>query len=257
MSILPTSSGAHQRTGASAAAQSAGATPSQLDIIAEVNERAARQLWGRRARRMAALVGGALLLVAALWWFLRSGAALAPAPLRPADAVPAEDLRDTPATVAQDRSADPVAGPTSPDAVAAPAQGALAAPAPTRAPAAPGTEAAAEKRAGKARTDAMQLQQERLQAETQERQLREAEREAQYAREQAEAASRRAAEQAPAPAPSAAEPRPDVRELCAASSNIFSKNFCHARECRKPEHANDAICARLREIEQSRPPGSQ
>jgi type IV secretory pathway VirB10-like protein len=235
------------------------ATPSQLDIIAEINARAARQHRGRWAQRVA-MVGGAVLLGAALWWYMQGGALRAPSPVVQRDPVPAETPRDTPAALAQATPvASAAAGSDLRDPSATPAQGTLAASAPIDATTAPlAGPAAVDKRARMTRARASELQQERSQAETQTRQQRESDREAQQARELADAASRRAAEQAP-PAPNqpAAEPRRDVRGLCSASRNLVSEQFCHSRECRKPEHANDAICVRLREIEQSRQSGSQ
>jgi hypothetical protein len=259
MPSLSTSTVLAQSRATSASAQGSGATPSQLDIIAEINERAARQLWGRRVRRIAVAVGVALLLGVALWWAMYGGAVRAPVTLPPAAALLAETLRDTLTPAVQGTpAASAVAGQALPDVAAAPAQGALTASAPMQAAAVPLNEAAAtDRRARKARTDAPQLQQERSRTQAQEREQREPEREAQQASEPADAASRREAEQAPVPAPSAAEIRPGVRELCSASGNILSRNFCHARECRKPEHANDAVCIRLRELEQARPGGSQ
>jgi hypothetical protein len=260
MPSLPTSPTSRQQPGDSASVQHAAATPSQLDIIAAINDRAARQHQRQRMQRMAVLVGSAVLLAAALWWAAMQGGALlrVPAPPRPTAAAPAaETLRDGPAAAAPTTPAEsPAAGAASPDLAAAPAQGASAASAPMKAAAVPPTNtAAADKRARQARTDMLQLQQERSREEAPPHPLREAGRDAQPARELPEPASPGAAAQAPAPAPSAAEPRPGVRELCSASRNIFSENFCHARECRKPEHANDAVCVRLRDIEQARPSG--
>lgn len=259
MPPLSTSPSPRQPTGASAAVHQSDATPSQLDIIAEINERAARHHRGRRARRIGLLVGGAVLLGAALWWAMQGGAGRARATLPPAAASLTETVRETLAAVAHGTpAASAVTGQAVPDVAAAPAQRALTASAPMASAAAPPPEtAAADKRARKARSDALQVQQERSRAQTQEREQREAEPAAQQASGPADDASPREPEQAPPPAQSAADVRPGVRELCSASSNIFSKNFCHARECRKPEHANDAICIRLREIEQQRPSGSQ
>lgn len=259
MPSLPTSPSPRQPSGASAAMHQSDATPSQLDIIAEINERAARQHRGRRARRIGLLVGGAMLLVAALWWAMQRGVGRAPTTLLPAAASLTETVRETLAAVAHGTpAASGAAGQALPDIAATPAQRALTASAPMAAAAAPPPEtAAADKRARRARGDTLQVQQERSRAQAQEREQREAEPAAQPASGPADAASPREPEQAPPPTQSAAEVRPGVRELCSASSNIFSKNFCHARECRKPEHANDAICVRLREIEQQRPSGSQ
>lgn len=266
MPPLPTPPAPRLRTGASASTHRADATPSQLDIIAEINANAARQHRGRQALRMA-VAGVAVLLAAALWWSMQGGAARAPAPPLPATAVPAETLRDRPAAVAQATpAASAAAVPALPDPAATTAQGALPASAPMEATAVPLAETAAAadrarkaraRREAEARASALQVQQERSRVEAQERQQREAEREAQQARELAEAASRRAAEQAPAPAQPAAEPRRGVREQCSVSGNIFSELFCHSRECRKPEHANDAICIRLREIEEAQRRGGQ
>jgi hypothetical protein len=234
-----------------------GATPSQLDIIAEINARAARQHPGRWAQRVA-VVGGAVLLGTALWWSMQGGALRARSPVVPRDAVPAETLPDRPAARAPAIPAA-AAGPALPDPSATPAQDALAAPVRVETTALPLTGlAAADKRARIDRARALESQQVRSQAEAEERRQREADRGAQQARELADAASRRAAEQAlPASAQPAAELRLDVRGLCSASGNIFSELFCHSRECRKPEHANEVICVRLREIEQSRPSGGQ
>ena len=257
MPPLPKSHAPSQPGGASASMYPPGATPSQLDIIAEVNERAARQHRGRRARRIGLLVGGAMLLGAALWWAWQGGAGRAPTTLLPAAAVLTETVRDTLAAVAHGLpGASAVAGRALPDT--APAQPTPTASAPTEATATPPTDAAAaDKRARKARSDTLQVQQERSRAQAQEREQREAEPATQQASEPAEPARPREAVLVPPPTPAPAEIRPGVRDLCAASGNIFSKNFCHARECRKPEHADDAICIRLREIEQQRPSGSQ
>lgn len=254
MPSSPTPPAPRRRTGASASMHRADATPSQLDIIAEINARAARQHRGRRALWMAVASGAVLLGAAALWWSMQGGTARAPAP-----PLPAETLRDRPAAVAQATPTASVAAVTAlPDPAAAPAKGALPASAPMDAPPVPlvGTPAT-DDRARKARAGALQARQERSRAEATERQQHEAEREAQQARELADAASRRAAEQAPAPAQPAAEPRRGVRERCSGSGNIFSENLCHSRECRKPEHANDAICFRLREIEEAQRRGGQ
>lgn len=257
MPTLPTPPAPRRRTGASTAAHRTDATPSQLDIIAEINARTARHHWGRQAQRMA-VAGGAALLGAALWWFTQGGAAPAPAPPLPASAVPVEQAAP-PASAA--------AVPVTPDPAAAPAQSALPAASAVEVTAAPLAESAAAaddrarkaraRREAEARAAELQVQQERSRAEAQERQQREAEREAQQARELADAANRRAAEQAAAPAQPAAEARRGVRERCSASGNIFSELFCQSRECRKPEHANDALCIRLREIEEAKRGGGQ
>jgi type IV secretory pathway VirB10-like protein len=244
----------------------AGVTPSQLDLIAEVNVRVARQQPGRQTLWVA-FTGGAVLLGVALWWSMQRGAARAPAPPPPAAAVPAETLRDAPAAAAQaSPAASEAAVPAVPDPAAALAQDGFPASAPMEATAAPLAEtASADERARKARArreadaraSALQMQQERSRTEALERQQREAEREAQQARDLADAASRRAAEQTPAPPQPAAEPRRGVRERCSASGNLFSQLMCQSRECRGAEDANDPICTRLREIEEAQRRGGQ
>jgi len=46
--------------------------------------------------------------------------------------------------------------------------------------------------------------------------------------------------------------RRSVREVCSSSGGTLSQQFCHARECRKAEHQDDTVCARLHEIEVAR-----
>ena len=136
MPPLPKSPAPSQPGSSSASMYPSGATPSQLDIIAEINERAARQHRGRRARRIGLLVGGAMLLGAALWWAWQGGAGRAPTTLLPAAAVLTETLRDTLGAGAHGTpGASAVAGQVLPDA--APAQRAPTASAPMEATAAP------------------------------------------------------------------------------------------------------------------------
>jgi len=268
MPSLSTPPAQRPRTGAGAPVHRADATPSQLDIIAETNARAARQHRGRHALQVA-VVGGALLLGVALWWSMQGDAARAPAPPLPAAAVPAATRANRPAALAPATPATRASAvPAVPDpaAAAVAVQGSLPASAPPQVTGVPLAEAAAAddrarkaraRRDAEARAAALLMQQERLRVEAEARQQREAEREAQQARELVDAASRRAAEQAAAPAQPAAEPRRGVREQCSANRNIFSELFCHSRECRKPEHANDAVCIQLREIDEAQRRGSQ
>lgn len=62
-----------------------------------------------------------------------------------------------------------------------------------------------------------------------------------------------APEPAPAPTPSPARPAPvaTVEQRCADSSNFFSRSVCQSRVCADPALAQDPVCRRLREIEQS------
>jgi hypothetical protein len=48
-----------------------------------------------------------------------------------------------------------------------------------------------------------------------------------------------------------------VQDACADQANFISRQMCQARECRRPEHAGEAACVRLSEIEQSRLRGGQ
>ena len=236
----------------------AGAKPSQLDLIAEVNSQAASQHRGHHALHTA-VVSVAVMLLAALWWFTQGGAVRTPVtPASPAAAASGARL-DRSAAVGQ--SALAASAPAElawPDPAAAQTAGALAALAAadvTAASAAVGdgrARTARTRREGEARAAAeLLVQQARLQLEAQDRQQREAEREAQQVRELADAATRAAA-QAPARAQTGAEPPRGVRERCLASGNVVSEFLCHSRECRKPDHASDALCTRLREIEEAR-----
>jgi hypothetical protein len=67
----------------------------------------------------------------------------------------------------------------------------------------------------------------------------------------AEAASPLVMVAAAAPAPQA-RAAAGVRDGCAASGGFIAQQLCHARECRKSQHEGDAVCARLRDIEQTR-----
>lgn len=61
---------------------------------------------------------------------------------------------------------------------------------------------------------------------------------------------------APPPEPVAApQPAPErpktVGESCA-GGNLITRGFCEQRECRRSEHANDPVCAKLKDAEQRR-----
>ena len=76
-----------------------------------------------------------------------------------------------------------------------------------------------------------------------------------------EAARRRAAEQAARAAapvaavapvrPATAPPPRGVAEICA-GRNAISRGICEARECMGSAHADEAVCKRLREIDDRR-----
>ncbi len=73
------------------------------------------------------------------------------------------------------------------------------------------------------------------------------------ARRRAEEAQRARAAAVPAPAPApAAVPQPrGVREICAGRGTI-AEAVCQSRQCAAAEHANDAICRRIREADERR-----
>ena len=221
-------------------------TPSQLDRIAEVNARARRQARGSRGRWLAAVAGAAMLLVLALGWQRDR--------IDESKPVTAQDsIAASPVAVVQSSAASAAAlAPAVPDVAATEAvPQAVAAPA-AAAPLEPAVDRARQLRAkqdAQARAKAVEQEQAlaRSLADEQDRDRREADR----ARELADEASRRAAQAAPIRASPAPEPRRNVRELCSASSNIFSENACLSRECRKPDNQGDPACARLREIEEA------
>jgi type IV secretory pathway VirB10-like protein len=221
-------------------------TPSQLDRIAEVNARARREARRGRGRWLAAVTGAAILLALALGWQHDRIDARKPATAQDRIAAPPV------AAVQPSAASAAVLAPAVPDVAAAePAPQAVAASAAV-APPQPAVDRARQLRAkqdAQARAKAVEQEQAlaRSLADEQDRQRREADR----AREQADEASRRAAQAAPTRTSPAPEPRRTVRELCSASSNIFSENACFSRECRKPDNQGDPICVRLREIEEA------
>ena len=233
-------------------------TPSQLDRIAEINSRSKRQARGSRAAWLAigaAAASTAVLLGLAAWWGLQRFDTDASAPPPPpvvklaaaAPALPSASVVPAPAPA-------PAAwqSPTA-ELFAQVAAASAALP-----PSVPDAERARRARArleAEARAKAAQQDEAlaRARADEQDRERREAER----ARELAAQTVPRAAEPAPQRIQPAAEPSRDVKLLCAASGNFLSENYCQSRECRKTEHRDDAICVRLREIEEARLRGSQ
>ena len=215
-------------------------TPSQLDIIAEVNARAARQGSGRRALAFAFACGVILAGAAAWWWLPRT---LPPAQQAAPTAAPAAPAEPAVAAATVQTSDPPIEA-------AASAPAAEASPPPASSPSAEADSRARKWRArreAELRASAIQAQQERLRAETQPRLEAAAEppQTPPQARDVAVAATRGAAESLP-------EPRRSVDVLCQASGNFVSRLLCQSRECRKADNANDAHCVRLREIEEAR-----
>lgn len=231
------------------------ATPSQLDRIAEVNARAERQARGSLGRWLAALaVVGALLALAYRWQLDRSDADL---PARAARTVAAPPVATAPPAAASVPALAPAAREVVLAGALPPATAASVAAAPS-APSAPAVDRARQVRAkqeAEARAKALQQEQAlaRSLTEAQERERREAE----QARELADETRRRSAEAAPMRTAPAPEVRRNVRERCAASSNIVGEMFCRSRECRKPENQGDPTCVGLREIEEAQRRGGQ
>jgi len=140
-----------------------------------------------------------------------------------------------------------------------------ASPAPVTVAAALGDDTAGRPRAAQgadARRKSAALAQERTRADEQaQRQQRAREQDiadhaaalqqAQEARERAQAAEQ-AQRQVVLVAQNVQGARRGVREACSTSGGTLSQQFCHARECRKAEHQDDTLCARLHEIEVAR-----
>ena len=216
-------------------------TPSQLDIIAERNERTAGQgLFGRSAVPIA-IASALTLLGAALWWFTQRADAVAPG------AAPIAEAASTVPAVAADAPAASQVGTEAlaPNALPLPLPAATAA----SMPPVPEAIASAAARTRKARAGReAELRAVVLPAPSQSQP-----READKAREVAADARPGGADPATSAVQTAAEPRParDVRELCAPRGNIVSEMLCRTRECRKPERDKDATCVRLREIEEA------
>ncbi len=215
-------------------------TPSQLDIIAAVNARAARQGSGRRVLALA-IACCAILAGAGAWWWLprtpppvqQAAQVAAPAePAEPASTAASVQTRDAPIEVA---TSAPSAEASSPPASAASAE------ADDRA------RKWRARREAELRVNAMQAKQEQLRAASQPRAQAAAEppQTPPQAGEVAVAANRGVAESLP-------EPRRSVDELCLSSGNFVSRLLCQSRECRRAENANDANCVRLREIDDAR-----
>jgi hypothetical protein len=74
---------------------------------------------------------------------------------------------------------------------------------------------------------------------------------AQDARERAQAAEL-VQRQVVLVAQNAQDTRRNVRDACSSSGGLLSQQFCQARECRRAEHQDDAVCLRLHEIEVAR-----
>jgi hypothetical protein len=229
---------------------------SQLDQIAAQNLQATKQGLGGTALFLA-LVGGLVILGSASMWSSGSDESRKPpAAAHTPKATPAE----APPLSSQTVAATVTAAAAAPAMVAAPVQPTEPAPQPALATAAaPEALVAADDAARKARAKqqaearrkAAQGAQERALAEETQRLQLAQQREAERAQQLAEQARQRAAaEQARlASAQSVSDTRRGVGETCASAGGFVSRQFCHARECRKAEHQGDSICVSLRETE--------
>jgi hypothetical protein len=198
-----------------------------------------------------------LLLGGGGWWLMKPASkpvdVAAAAPAAPAATPPAEPPAAAP-PVAQPA---PVAAPAAPVAVAPPPE-----PAPAAAPALaiPPADIARPPAAAPDPQRAAALKAARERAERDARATAAlAQRERELARQRAEQEAARAAQQARAAAPVPVVPAPvaaaptvrEVKDLCA-GRNLISRGLCESRECRKPEHAAEALCRKLKEAEERR-----
>lgn len=252
MPLTPPASSLRQPAAPSTAARRESPTPSQLDILAERNERFATRSPFARAGAVLAIVALILALIAVLWWAALSGDPAAPGPapvaIAPAAVDPLPLVAPTIANLApaaETLPASAAAPAAAPSAV--PAQAQASGPAPSTAERAGKSQAPQAQREGDAPAKA-------LPAPAQ-RQQRAIDKARDLAASTATAAETRSGAGPAAPGPEMAS-RPSaeivaagVREFCAARGNIVSELLCRTRECRKPERAKDATCLRLKEIE--------
>jgi hypothetical protein len=227
----------------------------------------------RRTGLWAAVAVGLVVAAGVAWYFLHTSPppaeqAAAPVPATQPAPPPNEAAASSPA------APEPTAAPQAATADANAASAVEAAP-PAAVEATPPLTAVAPALPGSAA--ASSPDDERLAAERRARLAREradrdarakaaaADREQAAARQRAEQdAARRAAEEqqrqhaTPAPAysaaptPAAAPPRArTVAEICA-GRGLIGQSMCESRECGAPEHANEAVCRRVREAEDRR-----
>jgi len=202
------------------------------------------------------------LMAGGAWWFKSTRAngagasdtAAAPAPV----AASATDVASNPVTAPEPAStptAQPAAAPASePAPVATPTAAAVEGPASAAAVATDAASAAAlakekDRIARETRTKA--LREQRAQAASQAA-ARAAEQEA--ARRRAEEAGARASPAPPPPAAPApvAPPQPRTAQEICAGGNVIVRGICEARECVRNEHADEALCKRLRAADDRR-----
>lgn len=241
MPLTPSTPSLRQRAAPSTASERESPTPSQLDILAERNERYATPSPFARAAFAGIIVGVVLLLGAALWWVAPLGDAGTPSSAAPrpvatstaaGDVLPAADL--PPVAVAASAAAPSVG----------PAQAQASVPTPTSA-----------ERAGKAQARREAGARAKLSPAPAQREQHDVDKPRDLTPATPSAAETRGgAGSAASGAETASRPRAEtvaagVQEFCAARGNIVSELLCRSRECRKPERAKDATCLRQKEIE--------
>jgi hypothetical protein len=183
-----------------------------------------------------------VLLVAAAAWLLRPGEPSSPAP-GPAASTPSRAAASAPPAASAPVPSQPLAAASAvrPPAMLAAASAPTAAMAAASAAPAHGAASTAPAAASTAVTDTRKRIPEPV------------------ARKRALSAAPAAASAAPASAtaepvaapPAAPERQKTVSELCAAG-NLITRGFCEQRECRRPEHAADPLCVKLKDVEQRR-----
>lgn len=254
---MPSPSSPRHRAAPSSTGEGESPTPSQLDILAERNERFATPSLFARAVPALAVGAVALLLGALLWWVLQRAERPANASVAPPGAVktaaPVEPDAAASSPGVTSTTANDVAGPeTRPTSAAAPATAASAEPTlaqarpPARAPSATAAERARKaqvRRESDARANASRA--------PAPRQPREIDIAATPAADSTPIAAGPSAPGATASRPRAGAVAAGVREFCEGRGNIVSQLFCQSRECRKPDRATDPTCVRLKEIEAS------
>jgi chromosome segregation protein len=220
----------------------------QLDALAAANDTMAASARRRKIAWAVVLGGAALwLLSASLSTSVRDDAPRRPPSVAPSALAPVTVPTATPSVTrapadppAAQADALPVAVAPIDDAARKPV---VAVPADARRKAA----ALAQERA---RLDEQALRRQRELEQTQAERASE-QQQADAIRERA-AAAEQARRQSMMLAQNSHDTRRDVREVCASSGGFIAQQFCQARECRKADLQDDAVCQRLREIEVAR-----
>ena len=244
MPLKPSTSAPRQPTAPSTTGERDSPTPSQLDILAERNERFATPTPFARAAFVLAIVGVITLLVAVRWWVAQPSDSGLPSTAVSRPVATSTGASNGPAPDVLPRLV--VAPAAAPSAVAAQAQASVPAPSPAE-------------HAGKAQARRVADVRAKASPAPAQRQQRDIDKPRDLTAATASAAETRGgAGPAASGAETASRPRAEgagagagVREFCVARGNIVSELLCRTRECRKPERAKDATCLRLKEIEEA------